>query len=190
VGLGVACAVEAAIGAAFALGFLAAYAATQLAGRVLDIQMGFGVAGILDPSTRTMSSLVGTLLGMAAVSVFLSLDGHHALIRALALSVESFPPAAGPRGFDWSAAPRGAAILFSYGLALAAPVMCALLLADLTLAVFARSMPQLNIFVLGFALKILLGVVGLAASVVLTRSLFEALFGTTFRDWGRLATGG
>jgi flagellar biosynthetic protein FliR len=80
--------------------------------------------------------------------------------------------------------------MFSYGLVLAGPVMCALLLADITMAVFARSMPQLNIFVMGFSLKVLLGLVGLAASVALSQPVFDALFGGLFRQWSRLAAGG
>jgi flagellar biosynthetic protein FliR len=180
---------EVAIGAAFALGFLAAYAATQIAGRVLDIQMGFGVAAILNPQTQIASSLIGSILGMVAVAVFLGLDGHHVLIRALALSVNAFPPGGPLQAVDWSQVPKGASIMFGYGLMLAAPVMCALLLADLALAVFARSMPQLNIFVLGFALKIMLGVVGLAATVALSKGVFEAAFGALFGQWGRLAVG-
>ena len=189
VDLGLACLVEAAIGAAFALGFLAAYAATQVAGRVLDLQMGFGLGSVLNPSTQTLSSLTGTVFGMTAVGVFLSLDGHHALIRALAASVETFPPAVRPDSFAWSAAPADAAIMFTYGLALAGPVMCALLLADVTMAVLARSMPQLNIFVLGFALKVVLGMIGLAATILLSRSVYDALFGTLFRQWDRLGVG-
>lgn len=185
-----ACLVEAAIGASYALGFLAAYAATQVGGRVLDMQMGFGVAGILNPETQTAASLIGTALGMVAVAVFLALNGHHVLIRALALSVETFPPAAQLQDFDWLAAPRGAAIMFTYGLALAGPVMGALVLADLAMAVFARSMPQLNIFVMGFALKIVLGLVGLAVSVRLSQSVFGALFDRTFRQWIHSAAGG
>jgi flagellar biosynthesis protein FliR len=187
--LGLACLVEAAIGAAFALGFLAAYAATQVAGRVLDLQMGFGLGSVLNPDTQTLSSLTGTVFGMTAVGVFLSLDGHHVLIRALAVSVETFPPATLPDSFAWSTAPANAAIMFTYGLALAGPVMCALLLADVTMAVLARSMPQLNIFVLGFALKVVLGMIGLAATILLSQSVYNALFGTLFRQWDRLGVG-
>jgi flagellar biosynthetic protein FliR len=190
VGLAAAGAIEVAIGAAFALGFLVAYATTQIAGRVLDVQMGFGIAGMIDPNTQTMASLIGTGFGMVAVAVFLGMNGHHELIRALALSVERLPPAAGIAGLDWSAGPRAAAMMFSYGLALAAPVMCGLLLADIALAVFARSMPQLNIFVMGFALKIVLGLVGLAATITLSRGVFAAIFGATFREWNRRAVGG
>ena len=55
--------------------------------------------------------------------------------------------------------------MFTFGLALAAPVMFSLLLADIALAVMARSMPQLNVFVLSFSVKIVLGLMGLALSV-------------------------
>lgn len=187
--LGLACLVEAVIGAAFALGFLVAYAATQVAGRALDLQMGFGLGSILNPDTQALSSLTGTVLGMVAVGVFLSLDGHHVLIRALALSVESFPPGKRPDSFAWSDVSANSAIMFTYGLALAGPVMCALLLADITLAILARSMPQLNIFVLGFALKVVLGMAGLAATVALSQSLYNTLFNSLFRQWNRLAGG-
>lgn len=183
----VGCVHEILIGAALALGFLIAHAATQIAGRVLDTQMGFGVAGLFNPSAGTVSSLTGTLLGMAAVSVFLGMDGHHMLIRALALSVETTPP-----GTSLAIPARGvllahAAIMFVYGLALAAPVMFALLLADIALAVFARSMPQLNIFVLGFAIKIMFGLLGLALSIELAGVVFGGLFTELFHYWERVA---
>lgn len=189
VDLGVACAVEAVIGAAFALGFLAAYAAGQVAGRVLDTQMGFGVGGLLNPEMQSLSSLLGTVFGMTAVGVFLGLDGHHVLVRTLALSVQAVPPG-GMGSFGWSRGPQAAGVMFFYGLVLAAPVMGALVLADVTLAVLARSMPQLNVFVMGFALKVLLGLGILAVTLTLSQGVFAALFDTTFRHWARLASGG
>jgi flagellar biosynthesis protein FliR len=187
--LGVACLVEAAIGASFAVGFLTAYAATQVAGRALDLQMGFGLSSVLNPDTQTLSSLTGMVFGMAAVGVFLGLDGHHALIRALAASVETFPPGGQPDSFLWPAAFADAAVMFTYGLMLAAPVMCALLLADITMAVLARSMPQLNIFVMGFALKIMLGAIGLAAALPLSQGVYNTLYGRLLGQWSRMATG-
>src|SRR6185312_3714138 len=87
ISLAVAAVREVLIGAALGAGFLLAYAATQVAGRILDTQMGFGVASLFNPSAGTLSPLTGTMLGMAAVSIFLAMDGHHVLIRALALSV-------------------------------------------------------------------------------------------------------
>jgi flagellar biosynthetic protein FliR len=186
----IACLGELIIGAAMAAGFLAAYSATQVAGRVLDTQMGFGIASIFNPATRAAAPLLGTLLGMAGVSIFLAMDGHHVLIRALAQSVESLPPGSVLLTLDWEALTVQSGVMFGYGLALAAPVMSVLLLTDLALAVFARSMPQLNIFVMGFAVKILLGLVALAAAARLTEPVFSALFRSTFAYWQRHAAGG
>src|SRR3954452_9580688 len=102
VGLTVATLGELLLGASLAFGFLVAYAATQIAGRVLDIQLGYGAAAVLNPTTQVPAPLIGSVLGMAAVAVFLGLDGHHVLIRALALSVEHYPPGTLALDLDFS----------------------------------------------------------------------------------------
>ncbi|HWW21846.1 MAG TPA: flagellar biosynthetic protein FliR [Steroidobacteraceae bacterium] len=180
---------EALIGAALALGFLAAYAATQVAGRVLDTQMGFGIASIFNPATRDVSPLLGTVLGMAAISIFLAIDGHHQIIRALALSIKSYPPGSSLSAMNAGALLLQSGLMFSFALALAAPTMCMLLMADIAMAVFARSMPQLNIFVMGFAIKIMLGLIVLIGSIRLSLPVFNALFRATFNYWSRIAVG-
>jgi flagellar biosynthetic protein FliR len=179
--------VELFIGASLSFGFMAAYAATQVAGRALDIQIGFGAGAVLNPATQNMSALLGTLFGMVAVAAFLAMDGHHVLIKGLALSAQNAPPAAFSYTQDWAALIRQSGVMFTFGLALAAPVMLALLLADLALAVLARSMPLLNVFVLSFTVKIVLGISGLAASIRLAESLLASLFGTTFGYWESVA---
>jgi len=78
---------ELVVGAALAFGLAAAFAAFLFAGRLLDLQFGFGVASLIDPSTRAHAPLLGTALNLAAVCVFFAADGHHLLIRALALSL-------------------------------------------------------------------------------------------------------
>lgn len=180
---------EAVYGLAFAFGFVVAYAATQVAGRALDIQVGFGAAGVLNPATRVMSPLLGTVLGMMMVASFLALDGHLVLIKALAASLAVSPPGATFTGLDPALILNHSAATFTFGLALAAPVMFMLLLADLAMAVFARSMPQLNIFVLGFAVKIVLGLCGLALAVRFSNAVLEKLFSASFLYWDRLASG-
>ena len=180
---------EVVYGLAFAFGFIAAYAATQVAGRALDIQVGFGAAGVLNPATRTMSPLLGSVLGMLMISAFLSLDGHLVLIKALAVSLATLPPGQAFARIDPVLILNHSAATFTFGLALAAPVMFMLLLADLAMAVFARSMPQLNIFVLGFAVKIVLGLSGLALAVRFSNAVLEKLFSSSFLYWDRLANG-
>jgi flagellar biosynthetic protein FliR len=85
-------AAEDVLGALLAFGVLAAFAAFQLAGRLLDLQLGFGVATLIDPATRGHAPLLGTLLWMAGVALFFAVDGHHALLGAFALSLHAAPP--------------------------------------------------------------------------------------------------
>ena len=79
--------------------------------------------------------------------------------------------------------------MFTFGLALAAPVMFSLLLADIALAVMARCMPQLNVFVLSFSVKIMLGLIGLAMSVQLSGATLTTLFESTYRVWDGVSVG-
>jgi len=176
---------EAVIGAVFSIGFLSAYAATQVAGRVLDIQIGFGVAGILNPATNAFSPLLGSLFGMVGIAIFLSMDGHHQLLRALQFSSEIAPPNATSHGINASAILQQSALMFVYGLMLAAPVMLALLLIDITLAVYARSLPQLNILVLSFAIKVVVGMLLLAVSLKWVQWTFSQLYTSTFTFWSQ-----
>jgi flagellar biosynthetic protein FliR len=179
---------EAVIGLAFAFGFIAAYAATQIAGRVLDTQIGFGAAGILNPATQTISPLLANLLGMLAIAVFLSLDGHLLLLKALSLSLHAMPPGSKLSGESWPSILEHSSVSFLFALSLAGPVMGLLLLSDIALAALARSMPQLNVLVLGFAIKIMLGLIGLALGIRLASAVLEPLFATTFQYWDSLTT--
>jgi flagellar biosynthesis protein FliR len=93
------------VGFSFAFGFIVAYGATQLAGRALDIQIGFGAASVLNPATRVAAPLLGSVFGMVAVAVFLALGGHLVLLKALAVSVATMPPG------HFAVAVDGAAVL-------------------------------------------------------------------------------
>jgi flagellar biosynthesis protein FliR len=181
---------ELVLGASLAFGFLVAYAATQIAGRVLDIQLGYSAAAVLNPTTQTPAPLLGTVYGMAAVAVFLALDGHHVLLRALTLSVAHYPPGALAYDVDFAEHLKFSGAMFTFGLALAAPVMLTLLLADVALAVMSRSMPQLNVFVLSFSIKIILGLLGLAVSIKFAGGLLTTLFESTWRFWEGVVANG
>jgi flagellar biosynthetic protein FliR len=186
--LAVAMGVEACTGAAFAAGFAAAHGAAELAGRALDTQIGFGAAALLNPATQTYAPLLGNLLSLLSIATFLSLDGHLVLIKALSMSLLSTPPGVFFGDFEWGDVWRQAGFNFSVGLTLAAPVMFLFLLADIAMAVFARSMPQLNVLVLGFAVKILLGLAGLAYAVQFLQPALNQLFFSTFGYWEQLAS--
>jgi flagellar biosynthetic protein FliR len=92
------------------------------------------------------------------------------------MSAQTVPPGTVGSALDWDAVFRQSGVMFTFGAALAAPVMLALLLTDLAMAVMARSMPLLNVFVLSFSVKIVLGLTALAASIKLSGPLLQALF--------------
>lgn len=175
---------EALLGALLGLALQAAMASFAMAGRLLDVQMGLGMGSVLDPITRANVPVIGALLSLAAMAGFLLLDGHHALLRGLAFSVQQLPP-----GSSWALpsaqqllAPVGA--MFSVAVLIAAPVLLALLLTDALLAVCSRAMPQMNVLMLGFPVKILIGWFALALSLPALGPLMRRAFSMVFQFWG------
>src|SRR4030095_6402774 len=112
--------------------------------RLLDFQFGFGIANLIDPVTRTQAPLIGTGLQMLAVVLFFVADGHHLLARALAFSLEQFPPGRSVLELHFAAVVARFGVMFPLGLAIAAPALLAVLLLDMGFAMISRTMPQMN----------------------------------------------
>lgn len=187
---------EMALGATLGLGLLAAFAAVSLGASLLDLQLGFGLAQVIDPVTRRQLPMLTTAFNLLAVLMFYLINGHHALMRALAYSLERFP-----LGQPWSVDVPAAFLakqlsgLFGLGFALFAPVVFCVLLAELALGVMARNLPQMNMLVIGIPVKI---IVGVAAIAIWLRSMGDAMsriFAFVFQTWSAVfdaagATGG
>jgi flagellar biosynthetic protein FliR len=168
------------VGALLAFGVFAAFAAFAFAGNALDLQIGFNIANVFDPVTRSQSPLLASLFAMTAVVLFFTVDAHHAVLRGIAYSLERIPlggPAPQP---DVRALGRQFGIVFTLGLALAAPVLFCLFLVELTMAVLSRNLQQLNVFVLGTPIKIVLGLSLLATLApqfgLTARHIFDSIF--------------
>jgi flagellar biosynthetic protein FliR len=174
------------VGAALAFGIFMAFGAFLFGGRILDFQMGFGVANLIDPATHTQAPLLGTVLSLMAVMTFYLLDGHHLLIRGLAYSLEKIPPGSGLRAIEPQTLIAQFGVMFVYGLAVVAPAVAVLLLVDVGMAVAARTMPQVNMFIVGFPLKIFLGLMVLALSLNYMGPLLEKIYTSIFIYWQRL----
>ena len=171
---------ELVIGGVLAFGLFAAFGAFLLGGRIIDMQMGFGVANLIDPATRAQASLMGTFLNLLAVMVFFAIDGHHMIIRGVAYSLEQLPPGSGLLQLQPAALLLQFGAMFTYAVMIVAPALFAILLLDVGLGVMARTMPQVNIFIVSLPLKIFLGLTMTAISVnylgpVMTR-IFESIF--------------
>jgi flagellar biosynthetic protein FliR len=178
---------ELAVGATLGLGVLMAFAGFGLAGRLLDVQVGFGVAQVFDPLSRMQVPVLTSAFNLAGVVFFFLVNGHHALLRGIAFSLQRFPPGQ-PWSMQAAAAPvlKQAAGLFTLGLALAAPVVLALLLVEFALGVLARNLPQANMLLLGIPVKSVAGLLALSFWAGDVGAVTARIYGEIYAAWSAL----
>ena len=172
-------------GAALAFGVFCAFAAFSLGGRVMDFQMGFGIANLIDPATRAQSPLMGTFLNVLAVLIFFLVDGHHWLLKGFVYSLEQSPPGTFPKlAMEAIVSQFGA--VFIYGMMAVAPVVFTILLIDVAMAIAARTMPQVNMFIVMLPLKIFVGLFVLMLTLNYLLPLMKKVFTALFSYWQQL----
>lgn len=144
------------LGIVFVLAFQLTFAALAMAGRTIDIQAGFGLAMLIDPTTRAQAPLVGTIFAYAAGAVFFALGGHVDLLRIFAGSLEAIPLGQGavPGSLTRLAGFTSVVTVTAFGMA--GVTILLLFLADVAIAALSRTAPQMNALVLGFQLKTIL----------------------------------
>lgn len=174
---------ELVLGATLAFGVFAAFGAFSVAGKILDIQSGFGIGNVYDPVTRAGAPLFASMLNMVAVVVFFGMDGHHALLRGVAFSLRQVAPGSGFSGLAMEPVLRQFGLMFSLGVALIVPVMFALLLLETGLAVVSRVLPQMNVFVIGVPVKLVAGLAIFALTVGASGPAMGRVFGAIFQFW-------
>ena len=165
------------IGVALGVATNVVFDGVQMAGQVLSVQMGYSLVNILDPQTQVESTVVATFHQTIAMLIFLRLNVHFWILRALARSFDYLPPASGHFGgaFPSSALHIGADV-FSIGVQIAAPVLSATLLADIALGLLGKASPQLPLMLLGPAVKSILGLLILMSAIKYWPNMFENLF--------------
>jgi flagellar biosynthetic protein FliR len=156
---------ELAVGIAMALPLQLAFALITMAGRALDIQAGFGLAYLIDPTTRAQTPLIGALFTYAAAAVFFTTGAPYELIAAFALSYRQVPVAAAgaPEAIGALLAFVGAVSVLALGLVGLAVTV--LFIVDLVIAMLSRTLPQMNVLVLGFQVKAIVAILVLPATI-------------------------
>jgi len=141
------------LGLLFALVLQLCFAALQMAGRLVDIQAGFGLASLIDPTSHAQAPLIGSLFAYVAGALFFASDGHLELFRILNASLDVVPIGA----WRLADAPERLVTYMSYffilALGVAGAAILTLLLVDIVIALLARTVPQMNVLVLGFQVK-------------------------------------
>jgi flagellar biosynthetic protein FliR len=165
------------LGVAFGIATSVVFEGVQMAGQVLSVQMGYSLVNILDPTTQVDTTVVAMFQQSIAMLIFLRLDVHLWLLRALGNSFTYLPAGTAhlTQPFTMSMLGAGASILM-IGVQIAAPVLSATLLTDIVLALLGKSSPQLPIMLLGPAVKSLLGLAVLYTSLKYWPNMFRNLF--------------
>lgn len=161
------------------IGFVAyiSFAAITLAGKVMDMQVGFAIVNVMDPTSGQQMPLIGSFLYNLGLIVFLVTNGHHMIITALVESFRAVPILAA--NFDPSLTMMIVNFttgIFLTGMKIGMPVTFAVLLTNVGLGILARTMPQLNIFVVGIPMHILIGLSALAMVMPFYVLFLDVLF--------------
>ena len=140
------------------LGFVVmlAVAVIQTIGDLIDVIGGFSLSLGLDPLMLNQSSVMGRLHNLLAITLLFAGDGHLIVLRGLSRSVELLPDAKLNLDVLAGVITRDVSTMFLAAVQITAPIMGALLIADLALGLLTRAAPALNAFSLAFPLKITL----------------------------------
>ncbi len=154
-GYGLLCLREVLVGLFLAFAVQLTVLIVHVAGEMIGQEMGFNMAGIVDPETGIRTPLVTRMYEIFLFLAFLAVDGHHWVLRSLELSFRQAPVGRltfGDGAFDYLTALLAES--FRAGLTFAAPVMVLLFLVSLLIGLLARLVPQINVLEVGFTLRI------------------------------------
>lgn len=174
-GLGLVVAREIAIGVLMALSLRAVLAGAELGGHLTGSQLMLSYGSVVDPQGGVRSNLVANLYGNLALITFLLMNGHHALLRALAASYTAIPIGVGSIGASLAGTVvQLLGIVFVLGARLAAPIVVVMLLVEVGTAIMARVAPSLNLLAVAPPLRVAVGLLAMAAMVPLVPSVVRA----------------
>ena len=159
----------------------------QMAGQMIDMQIGFGMVNVFDPQFGQQVPLVGNFNYLIALTVFLALQGHHVLISALADNFRAVPLGVQPQlGNVTEFLVDAVANMFVMALRLALPILGTILMTDVALGILARLMPQMNVFVVGITGKLIVGIFMLFLILPFYVAFLEVGFEGIYRDFFKI----
>jgi flagellar biosynthetic protein FliR len=181
--LGVVVGREAIIGMSLGFALRALIAGAEFAGHLSGQQIGFSYGATIDPQSGVRNNMLATLYGSLATLGFLAINGHHAVLRALAQSYSALPIGGGSLDASVVSSVRDIlALVFVVAVRLAAPIIIVLLVVEVMVGLISRASPAMNYMVIGYPLRLIVGMTLLAALVpvipAVTNSLVESVLMT------------
>jgi flagellar biosynthesis protein FliR len=146
-------------------------------GEVIAMQAGLSFSRTVDPIQSVQVTVIEQFTNLLGIMIFLGIDGHHTVIRSLSVTLREIPPgAAVARMALFQYLIQFSGKLFAAALKICAPVIVTLFLVEIALGLLSRLIPQVNVFVEGASLKILLSLIMLAFSLNLIVPIIGGLF--------------
>jgi flagellar biosynthetic protein FliR len=159
------------------------FTSIYVAGQLIDMQIGFGMVNVLDPLSNIQIPVTANFYYIISMMLFLLGNGHHILINALFDSFKIVP--LGTAVFSdalMSDVLRIFGSIFSIGFRISAPVLATILVTDIALGIMAKAVPQLNVFVVGMPMKIIIGLLVMVLTFTTFVAIIEGLTGDVAKE--------
>lgn len=174
---------EIALGVVIGMSVKMFFVGIQLAGQFAGFQMGLAIANVMDPATSVQMPILAQFKNLFAMLIFLVTNAHHWFLRALVESFTLVPPFQIQIHDNLFAAVMAmAANIFILGLKIGAPVMGAMLITSVAFGLLARTVPQMNVFIVAMPVKIVLGLIFLSISLPYLAAFLVDRFNYLGRD--------
>lgn len=167
------------VGAAFAFALACVMAGFQAVGSLLDIQIGFAFGATVDPMTGSQGAVLEKLYVIVGVAILIAMNGDALIVAGLARTYDLVPLTAFPEIESMVSGTFDAfASIFVAALQVGAPVLLTLLLTDAAFAMVSRVVPQMNVFAVGFPVKVIVGML----MIIVTLPFAASWFGDRLTD--------
>ncbi|MBU5254770.1 flagellar biosynthetic protein FliR [Tissierella praeacuta] len=159
------------------------FSAFYVMGQIVDMKIGFGMANVIDPQNRTQVPLMGNFYYILSFLLLLSINGHHFIISALVDSYKFLP--IGELRYTEDIVNILVNTLsksFEIGFKLSTPIVAIIFLTDLVLGIISKTIPQMNVFVVGMPLKVLIGLLIILISMPIFFTAVNGIFDLMIND--------
>ncbi len=167
------------------LGFISylLFSSIYIAGQLVDMRIGFGMVSVFDPLSNVQIPITADFYAVFATLIMLVTDSHHLLIQAIVDSYTILP--IGEAQFNGALLKQVVDLftkVFTIGFKIAAPVTVAILITDLALGIISKSMPQLNVFMLGMPVKVIMGLTIVLITIGAFKGIVNVIINGTYEE--------
>ncbi|WP_434639346.1 flagellar biosynthetic protein FliR [Thermoanaerobacterium thermosaccharolyticum] len=172
------------VGLLIGLASMVSFSAIYLAGQIIDYQLGFSIVNVLAAGEETQVPLMGNFVYILTLLLFLLINGHHKLFVILFQSYSLIPVGT---AFLHSESinvvfTKIVSDMFVLDFRISAPIVLSTLLTDITLSIISRTIPQLNVFMIGMPIKIFIGIFTLFIMLPMYLAIIDVLFNGMYSD--------